>query len=428
MAVDPENLLATDPQLPSPSSAGTGPRRQQLAADTPGLAWWRGFLGLGAAALLMAGLHVWLSAGIWISAAVAFLGVAGLSWLRSGFLRGSAEVGETGSAQYIALPAAEKIRALWAKACADATSMPFPSLIGVLAGVLDTDLSQMQCHVSDELPADHHLKVIHCQGVLAQMEWVSSADHDYTGMFRGGQGFVRFSVGAQADYTCECEGDGTGPSPSGFLPGGSFKLMRDGTHSANFVTLPPNGANGQMSYNFFRQPWFTHVGAPCIAVLKDKFGTSSPLVNMVGLKDFAVTDRAGVREVTPNFPYQLRISPDESVATRFSDTGPTCTQDVLDQLCTLTAGETTSVVHAQRDPGAPWVRIGHIVLSTAPVTSRWADERMFFRHGQFMDDLQDHPDWIPHLPSVYGKTKMFKTCPATAQHDMYEQVCAAARG
>lgn len=325
------------------------------------------------------------------------------------------------------MSAAEKIRTLWAKACTDSTPMPFPSPLGVLAGVFEMDLSQMQTHVSDELPADHHSKVIHCQGVLAQIEWISSADHDYTGMFRGGHGFVRFSVGAQADYTRECEGDGTGPSPSGFLPGGSFKLLRDMTHSANFVTLPPNGANGQMSYNFFRQPWFTHVGAPCIALLQDKFGTSSPLINMVGLKDFASAGRAGAEEVAPSFPYQLRISPHESAATKFPDTGPTCTQDVLDQLGTLTAGETTSVVHAQRDPGGPWVRIGHIVLVTAPITSRWADERMFFRHGQFMDDLHQHPEWLDQMQDIYGKCKMFATCPATAQHEMYGQICAAQR-
>ena len=114
--------------------------------------------------MVMAGLHVWLSAGIWISAAVAFLGVAGLSWLRSGFLRGSAEVGETGSAQYIALPAAEKIRALWAKACADATSMPFPSLIGVLAGVLDTDLGGATIETAGSDPTEASLLVDHARG------------------------------------------------------------------------------------------------------------------------------------------------------------------------------------------------------------------------------------------------------------------------
>ena len=41
-----------------------------------------------------------------------------------------------------------------------------------------------------------------------------------------------------------------------------LKLLRGGAHSASLVTITPNGADGQTSWHFFKQPWITHVAAP----------------------------------------------------------------------------------------------------------------------------------------------------------------------
>lgn len=125
------------------------------------------------------------------------------------------------------------------------------------------------------------------------------------------------------------------PYGSPFAPGGSFKLLRGGTHSANFVAIPETGAYGQCSYNFFKQSWVTHVAAPDNAILKDKFSTSSPVVDMVGLKDFASSDEKGAVESVPKFPFMLTIAMHETVKDRFPDVGPRCNADLWAQLCSF---------------------------------------------------------------------------------------------
>jgi len=295
---------------------------------------------------------------------------------------------------------------------------------------MSMEMSEMQTHISDEIPLDtNHVKMIHAMGVVAQMSWASVGDHPYTGMFKGGtHGLVRYSIAADADYTVPFVAPGTQPANATngmpFGPGGGFKLLRDGTHSANFVAITPNGADGQNSYNFFKQPWITHVGAPDVAVLKDKFSTASPVIDMVGLKDFASADQQGVREDSPAFPFMLELRPAGNSRHLFPDSGPTSNGDVLEQLCSLPAGAVMHDVYAQDSPGASMVLIGHIKLASSPVTSKWGDERLFFRHGQMLDDLEDHPEWLEGIPNIQGRSSFFSTCPFVAQHNAYEAVCS----
>jgi hypothetical protein len=169
------------------------------------------------------------------------------------------------------------------------------------------------------------------------------------------------------------------------------------------------------------------IPAPCIAVLKDKFATSSPVIGAVGLRDFAAIDQSGRREPQPKYPFALHLvhKPEVATAGRFPDAGPTSERDVLDQLLTLRAGEAIHAVHAQAAPGAPLVHIADIVLTSAPVTSNWADRQLFFRHGQMLDDLEEHPDWAS-AHSIYGQPAVFGVCPAVASHAAYDDVCARA--
>ena len=48
-------------------------------------------------------------------------------------------------------------------------------------------------------------------------------------------------------------------------------------------------------------------------------------------------------------------------------------------------------------PGAPEYHIANIVLDEQMVTSKWADEKMFFRHSRMDDDLRFHPEWASEL-------------------------------
>jgi len=41
--------------------------------------------------------------------------------------------------------------------------------------------------------------------------------------------------------------------------------------------------------------------------------------------------------------------------------------------------------------------IANIVLESELVTSKWADEKMFFRHNRMDDDLRYRPEWMGSL-------------------------------
>ena len=97
----------------------------------------------------------------------------------------------------------------------------------------------------------------------------------------------------------------------------------------------------------------------------------------------------------------------------------------VDQLLTLKSGEAIHEVHAQAAPDAPRVHIADVVLTSAPVTSNFADRQLFFRHGQMLDDLEDHPDWAS-AHAIYGPPGFFSVCPAVAGHTAYKDVCAHA--
>jgi hypothetical protein len=168
--------------------------------------------------------------------------------------RGAEEM-ETGSAEYTAMSAREKMRLLWAKVMADGQPGEFPGIARILSSVLQMNMGEMQTHVADQIP-DNHLKMIHCKGVVAQCEFISVGEHSYTGLFRGGsQGLVRLSITQKVDFSVSYAPPGDQPSQNGFGPGGSYKWLRDGAHSGNFLAINPNGADGQSSLNFFRSTW-----------------------------------------------------------------------------------------------------------------------------------------------------------------------------
>ena len=41
--------------------------------------------------------------------------------------------------------------------------------------------------------------------------------------------------------------------------------------------------------------------------------------------------------------------------------------------------------------------IGAIITTSDVVTSIYGDTRLFFRHKRFEDDLEEHPEWTPHV-------------------------------
>ena len=63
-------------------------------------------------------------------------------------------------------------------------------------------------------------------------------------------------------------------------------------------------------------------------------------------------------------------------------------------------------VYVEATPGDDWERIGRIEATGPFVASLWADQRMFFRHQNYGEDLlrvplRDRSDWVHFIENEF---------------------------
>ena len=150
-----------------------------------------------------------------------------------------------GSREYQSLAAAEKLNSLWSQVIAE-TSGPrepywveFPDLFNISTGTFGNESDEMR---------SRRLKLVHTQGVVFKARWVSTNDHEYTGMYDAGNShvLVRFS-----------ETTNLNAASGGLLPSVAIKLLRDNVKSTNIVAMPSFVPSD--SWNFFHEPMKTRV-------------------------------------------------------------------------------------------------------------------------------------------------------------------------
>ena len=140
-------------------------------------------------------------------------------------------------------------------------------------------------------------------------------------MFKGGDtGFIRLS-----DLSAANPGNPT--DMPWMWPSLAVKLLRDGKDSANaFANIDSN--LGQMSYNFFEQPYYSIVtvsndsGAPSNIALKHLIVQQvTNFTGALGHSEFARFDQYGNEELNPEFPFRLEYtaSPDLSMPSQTYD-------------------------------------------------------------------------------------------------------------
>lgn len=138
---------------------------------------------------------------------------------------------------YLKLSRKEKSRILWDKIKEDATQGPINTM-----GFFKINLNSIFNEWGDEY--DCRNKTTHGKGNVGKVEWISLKNHNYTGMFKGGDtGYIRTSVLGEVNL-----------NPVGdeayMIPGIALKFLRDGMDSANTVARV-NSRKGQRSYNWF---------------------------------------------------------------------------------------------------------------------------------------------------------------------------------
>ena len=95
---------------------------------------------------------------------------------------------------------------------------------------------------------DGRLKLVHTQGVHAQVKWTPIADTGYSGIQNEGSDHVIMRL-SETSMILE--------DSKGLKPSVAFKFLRDGVESDNIVAMP--SFVGSTSWNFFKEPMLTRV-------------------------------------------------------------------------------------------------------------------------------------------------------------------------
>ena len=189
-------------------------------------------------------------------------------------------------------------------------------------------------------------------------------------------------------------------------PGMGVKFLRDGTDSANFVSM--FGVDGQDSLNFFEHDWSNHIPgnkSKALIPLSLRFKTATKWVQTVGLSDMASITQEGISE-WPVFPWSLRFEPSGD----WEFPSDTYEVEFADYLQTIPANSTLFNIYAMDQPvelGGTETLIASMVTASTMVTSYWGDEHMFFRHQRMDDDLKLRPEWEPYTPvfKIFGENQ-----------------------
>ena len=113
----------------------------------------------------------------------------------------------------------------------------------------------------------------------------------------------------------------------------------------------------------------------------------------MGHSDFATYDQCGNEADTPPvIPYSVRYEPNSNLS--YNDTEYTRTfHEYLSEVPVDTLLYTVYAQDRPKSQGGTEQKIGEIYLRSELVTSKWADEQMFFRHQRHDDDYRQNAQW-----------------------------------
>jgi len=284
----------------------------------------------------------------------------------------------------------QKLSLLWNAIVQDEDSALWPSTLE-LAELFLEPMNPTFNSSTDDMPYEGMFdvfprkKLIHSVGCVGMAQLVTSENFSYTGLFSGADNvLMRFSTARAYDQTIQS-----------FTPGISFKFLRSGVASANFMTM--YSLEGQPSFNFFKHDLTNHVpdlslnGSEALKILKYKFLTESDWPSMLGLSDFASFDQNGNEVSTPSFPFRLVFQPLSDLKIMFPDQY-TANNSLCEQIGTLSPRQLYNV-YAEDTPGDNPFLIGVVNLVSQVVTSNFGDTGLFFQHHLMEDDFQFYPQW-----------------------------------
>jgi len=285
---------------------------------------------------------------------------------------------------YEAQTASAKMTQLWNKVTHKdvvGRSGPAKSVLGVVSTLIGESMRTTFDTHWDVLP-EGRTKVIHSQGVHCQFE-LDIPESPFTGLLAAGKqaGIIRMGSASSLDKT--------GKPP---FPGLSFKFLRSGVQSGNFVALRATGPEGG-GYAFFDQAFSKIVNPPAALQALMKFDQASQCVSMVGLSDIASYAQDGRQ--TPanaiNFPYDITFEASSDQVyipnEKMSD------EDMYNHLSAIRQGTHLFDVYAKASPTAEKAFLGKLTTTSSCVKSVFGDQNLFFRHQRMEEDFVKKPEW-----------------------------------
>ena len=253
-------------------------------------------------------------------------------------------------------------------------------------GLINRILWDKVSYVGDVAPVGYS-KPIHPHGAVAKVAFNATANHPFTGVFKGNEcGLLRMSV----------TGD---PAKRGVQPGLAWKTFIDGKRSENVSALYTLTGQGN-NYNLFANELSQYVRPEANDTLGStilfSLVTTKPTQLMVN--DMAEVNSNGTAVANAKSPTQIYFVPSADVKNRFS----TAAHDFRTDLLSLPAGTKLYDVYAtdkaiqnsifssiaaryatERRNSA--VKVGEIVLTSEFVASAFGDSGIFFKHQRFED-------------------------------------------
>jgi len=231
----------------------------------------------------------------------------------------------------------------------------------------------------DVMPAGR-LKYIHSVGIHCSVNFEITSTK-YTGVFEAGKHDAILRLGSATPVK----------TTGGTVPGIGMKFLRSNVHSANWVQL--KSLAGGPSYDMFGYTLSTHIGAPsgALAVVASKFLQASNCVTMVGLSDAATWNQDGIQTAKPVFPFMIQYKPTGKA--HVSENGQTLDQLLQNMMKQTPAGVQLYDIYAQESPNAALEKIGTVTTTNQCVTSKFGDEKLFFRHQRMEEDFDVRPEW-----------------------------------
>lgn len=292
------------------------------------------------------------------------------------------------------MSAADKLVSTWNIIAGDEGEAGWPNRANV-ARIFIINLGTSFSQKSDAMPPRHAPRVIHPLASYAkvELEWDAAAiqRHGYTGLFQTNQlqSIIRLSSGAKS------------PSSTGFSPGLSLKVFRDGRPSANMFGL--YSLRGQDGFNQFKHTLCSKFGDVEDKSLTERlqgnaFDRVSDYRLSVGTSDWA---HDGVHTDSAKFPFVFCFQPSVN-----NNAEPPPFDHVQDQLGQLAPGMEIYKIYAAAEPGQTPESIGVVRIVSQFTESAWADRSLFFSHQLFEDDLALRQDWVDVVnnPSFWLQT------------------------